>query len=77
MTVLSVPGPARSRYRTRDSFEHEGAAFELDLSGCSGVETTISGWDAARLQRAAQRAGQSASRRSDHARPAGSLHMDP
>ncbi len=33
--------------------------LQLDLSGRVGVETTVSGRDAARFQRAAQRAGQS------------------
>jgi hypothetical protein len=40
-------------------------ALQLDLTGRVGVETTVSGWDAARLQRAAQRPGQSTSRRRD------------
>jgi len=48
-----------------NSFKHEGAVVQLDLSGRVGVETTVSGWDAARFERAAQRAGQSTSRRGD------------
>jgi len=48
-----------------DPLQHQRAAFELDLTSGVGVETTVSGWDAARLERAAQRPGQSTSRRCD------------
>lgn len=46
-----------------DPLQHERAVLQLDLTGRVGAETTVSGWDAARLQRAAQRPGQSTSRR--------------
>ena len=49
----------------KDPLQHERAALQLDLTGRVGVETAVSGWNAARLQRAAQRPGQSASRRRD------------
>jgi hypothetical protein len=40
--------------------------LQFDLPGRVGVETTVSGWDAARFQRAAQRAGQSTGGGRDH-----------
>ena len=49
----------------RDPFQYQDTAFKLDLSGRVGAETTVSGWDTARLQGAAQRPGQSTSRRGD------------
>jgi len=48
-----------------DPFQHERAVLQFDLTGRVGVETTVSGWDAARLQSASQRPGQSTSRRRD------------
>lgn len=48
-----------------DALHHQGLAVELDLAGDLGPETTASGGDAARLQRAPEGAGQSATGRRD------------
>lgn len=46
-----------------DPLEHQDAALHLDLSFGIGPETTASGGDTARFQRAPERAGQSTGRR--------------
>jgi hypothetical protein len=48
-----------------DPLQNERAALEFYFTGRVGVETTVSGWDATRFQRATQRPGQSTSRRRD------------
>jgi hypothetical protein len=60
----------------RDPFQYQDTAFKLDLSGRVGAETTVSGWDAARLQgqpgssRTRPRFGAATSRRRDQPAPA-------
>ena len=48
-----------------DALEHQDAAVQLDLALGVSPETTASGGDTARFQRAPERAGQSTGRRSD------------
>lgn len=41
------------------ALDHEDLAIQLDLPLCVGAETTVSGWDAARLKRAPESADES------------------
>jgi hypothetical protein len=48
-----------------DPPDHQGLAFQLDLAGDIGPETTASGRDASRFERTPEGADQSATRRRD------------
>lgn len=48
-----------------DPFDHQGLAFQLDLAGDIGPETTVSGRNASRFKRTPEGASQSATGRRD------------